>query len=386
MQMEVSAQCLCGAEDEISTASGVGWKIPYDLGADDEAWDIEPIDDASDPDVIPDNGLIVVGATHTLTTASDAFVMRLNMSGGVAWQIPFDKGLDDGAYAAHQTSTGEILVCGTTRTNKFTPGYNQNAWILKLNVADGSYSSGWIGGKEYGSTGRDVAYDIKEDLNGNYIIVGEATQSGNDVPSGVHSNGDYWVFKIEPDGDLIHSKVFYGSNEGTGNGRDYARSVEVDCNSGQYIVTGFCKSCDVVDGMHSELLMVKIYPATFQSTSVIYGYDGNVQHDWDYGSYNVIQPRATFGSCMSGDNFLSTGLQHPGPLGPPCFEKNEHDFWLVKTFANLINNTTFDGQCDNADVGNAYGGYEKDNGHSAVQTCNGYLITGVTKSSKNDEN
>ncbi len=145
--------------------------------------------------------------------------MRLNPNGtpytggswGVNGQIIYDAQADDDvAYGVEEITEGGtnyLIVCGTTTTDHFNPGgaKNNNAWVGKLNL-DGTWATGWSSrtekGKQYGGTGKDVGYDIKQDVVGYYVVAGTASAGNNDVPSACHSDGDYWVFKINSSGTL----------------------------------------------------------------------------------------------------------------------------------------------------------------------------------------
>lgn len=377
---QLKAQCTCDAPSNIS----INWSKPIDVGIDDVCWDIIPIDD--DQDAVADDGYIVVGSVNSdaggANSGMDIYIARLNTAGTtIVWDEAWDGGMSpanqDVAYSIIQTSTGHILIRGSAATNHFGSSVNRNAWVGKMDV-DGNWVNGWP--KQYGSTGDDIAYDIAEDLSGNYVIAGTASASGNDLGSQtVHSDGDYWVFKIGATGYLNtnYSKVYYGSNSGN----DYARSILVDCSTGQYIVSGFCKSCDPQNTLHSQANILKI-PTNFGTPDYneTYGYNGSNQ---DFGSYGLIQPHSTFGTCAVTpdplDGFLTIGIQHPAD---GCFG-GQHDFWLVKT-DNVLADVDFSEACVDADAGGAYGGKLKDNGHSVVQACEGYLLAGITKSNNLD--
>ena len=250
---------------------------------------------------------------------------------------------------------------------------------MKYNL-DATEATGWpTGGYEYGGNGDDEVYDVVEH-QGNYVFVGLATNGTYDVPTNAQGDGDYWVFKTNSSGVLIanRNKVYFGTN--TIEGNDYARSIVLDCNGGGYVVSGFCKSCAPNGDTHSQLRLLKI-PTNFGTESLAdYGFDG-LNND-DYGSYNVIHAQQNFGDCSTGDGYMSIGLQHPNP---GCYGNN-HDFWTVKTDGSLGADVNFDGQdgigtgCVDADAGVAYGGFKKDNGHSIVQICDGYLLAGITLS------
>jgi hypothetical protein len=380
------SQCLCTTADEDVTISS-GWPKTFPVGSgNDDIWDFEIID-ANDDGIA--EGYIVAGAADMGSPdGMNIHIKRLNANGieytGGSWPIDVtdEQNNVDAAYAVEITSTGHILVCGSKKTNKYAPAAppykNKNAWVMKYDF-DGTAASGWpAGGIEYGGEGDDEAFDIKEDLDGKYIVVGVAELGTDDVPTNAQGDGDYWVFKLNQNGTIItnRNKVYFGDN--SAEGTDYARSVAVDCNTGEYIVSGFCKSCAPEEDDHSQLFLLKV-PVNFGTEdSETYGFDGIPTHNDDYGSYNVIQTQATLGSCTSGDGFFSLGLQHPpGTYG--CYDGG-HDFWAVKTDDSLDPDLAFDDECFNADYGQAYGGKVKDNGHSAVQICDGFLLAGITNS------
>jgi hypothetical protein len=134
---------------------------------------------------------------------------------------------------------------------------------MKCNL-DGTDATGWpSGGIEYGGDGDDEAYDIKAVSSNSYIVAGMAGLGTDDVATNAQGDGDYWVFNINGTGTIItgRNKVYFGTNGNEGN--DYARSIAIDCYSGEYIVSGFCKSCAPEGDNHSPLLLLKI-PANLE--------------------------------------------------------------------------------------------------------------------------
>ncbi|MEO5673570.1 MAG: hypothetical protein ABIQ74_02890, partial [Chitinophagales bacterium] len=365
----------------------------YDIGVDDEIWDVEPI---ADPSGVKDDGYIAVGSADMGITGKDICIMRLNPDGskytvgvwGITNPIIVDaQASADVAYQVEQTTDGFLIICGSTATDHFNPmgNKNNNAWVGKLKL-DGTWASGWNSGlypgKEYGGTGNDIGYDIKQDNFGDYVIAGTANIGNFDVPPMVHVDGDYWVFKIPPNGNLnpAYSKVYSGDADAVG--LDYARSLVIDCYTNYYVVSGFCTSCNSQPSINSQLLLVKIKPDFTTFTSEHYG-NINAQFTWDYGSFNVIQTHdGTFNSCAGiNDGFLSLGIQHP-EFFYGCWG-GTHDFWAVKTLNNIANpNLSFTYQCVNANVGGSYGGRKNDKGFSSALTCGGYLLAGITESNK----
>lgn len=377
--MLIAQTCLCTSADDDITIAG-GWpKTFVNSAGDDVIWDVEPIDVNEDGTT---DGYIVAGSVDAGgSEGKNIYVRRLNANGteytGGSWPINEDgQNNVDAAYAVEITPDKKILVCGSKRTSHFNllGIKNKNAWVMKYNL-DGTNATGWpSGGIEYGGDGDDEAYDIKAVSSNSYIVAGMAGLGTDDVPTNAQGDGDYWVFNINGTGTIItgRNKVYFGTNSNEGN--DYARSIAIDCNTGKYVISGFCKSCAPEGDDHSQLLLLKI-PANFGTEdSELYGYDG--ENLDDYGSYQVIQTQQTLGDCTVGDGFLSIGLQHPNP---GCYGGN-HDFWAVNTQDDLSEDTNFNDECVNANAGQAYGGKKKDNGHSVVQICDGYLLAGITES------
>lgn len=388
-----SAQCLCGSEVNITTTSSAAFKLTLNPGpfTDDVARDVEPIDNpsSSDPDSDKDDGFVIVGSTDQGgSTGSDIYITCVGPTGSTlsGWPKIIDVDGDvDVAYSAEQTSDGYLLICGSAKTSTYITGVNNktNAVLLKYTF-DGNPAPGWpspVPLIEYGSSGSDAAYDVKEDGNGDYVVVGKAQYNDHDIPSSASTqgDGDVWVFKVSPgNGSLnvsTNSKIYHGSNAGL----DFALSLLIDCYTGNYIVSGPCQSYDPNNHGDEQLHLFNI-PSNF-STPAEQTY-GNISSSylWDYSSSNIMQWHSTFDNCDQNDGYLSLGVQHPSVKIGTCFTNKQHDFWAVKTDPSFTSDATFAGVCVNANTGAAYGGYWQDNGQSSVQTCDGYLLAGITKS------
>ena len=385
LPLAVHAQCVCSSLSNVTQ----NWATSYGGSYDDVAYDIIPVDDG-DADIIKDDGYVVVGSKSD-GVHDDAYVIRITSTGSstATWTRTFDAiGHDDVAYAVCQTHDNYILVCGKSQNNQRLGYASTDMWVVKLNIANGTTASGWspytgIDGFLYGSHGSliadvDIGYDIEEDQNYDYVIVGQAGSTNDDVTGTTEGDGDAWILQIDASGSVLNDAVFNDPNVSY-NGNDYARNVLVDCNTGDYIVSGFTKSYDPAHSGHSQLFYWRS-PDNFGSapTHAEHGYNGS---NWDYGSFNMIQLHPTnFGRCEPYDGFLSLGVQHP--LSAGCFG-TQHDLWAEKVDDVLVDDNNFVTSCIDADVGGGYGGKKADNGQCAVEACDGYLLCGYTYSSKN---
>jgi hypothetical protein len=144
----------------------------------------------------------------------------------------------DIARSVRQTNDGGYIVAGmTTSTNGDVVGNDggMDFWIVKLNS-----NGDLVWQKTYGDTlGGEDAYSIKQTLDGGYIVAGYSGMSwqglGNGDITSHNGNFDYWVIKLDSLGNLQWQKTLGGSSE------DKACDVQ-QTNDGGFIVTGFTSS------------------------------------------------------------------------------------------------------------------------------------------------
>ncbi len=169
-----------------------------------------------------DGGYIVAGYTDSFGAGSyDAWVLKLNADGSVAWQKTYGGTGNDSFASIQQTADGGYIVTGST--NSFGAGGSGDAWVLKLN-ADGSVA--WQ--KTYGGTHGDLATSIRQTADGGYIVAGITSSFGG-------WSFDAWVFKLNADGSIAWQKSYGGT------GSDHANSIRQTADGG-YIVAGYTSS------------------------------------------------------------------------------------------------------------------------------------------------
>ncbi|HEX8949119.1 MAG TPA: hypothetical protein VF790_09170, partial [Dissulfurispiraceae bacterium] len=115
-----------------------------------------------------DGGYVVAG--YTSNGSPDAWVLKLKDSGDIVWQKTYGGPDDDIAYSVRQTLEGGYIVAGST--GSFGSG-GSDAWVLKL---DGTGAVAWQ--KAYGGTDDDAAYAVRQSSDGGYIVAGYAASFG----------------------------------------------------------------------------------------------------------------------------------------------------------------------------------------------------------------
>jgi len=148
-----------------------------------------------------DGGFIMAGRTTSFGALDfDAWIVKLNNDGTIAWQKRFDGGGSDYINSIQQTTDGGFIATG------FYGHISGGLWIIKLN-SNGTI----IWQKTYGITSDEYAseegYSIQQTSDGGFIV------SGSIDLTGTGQYYDYWVLKLNSDGTIVWQKAYqYNKN------------------------------------------------------------------------------------------------------------------------------------------------------------------------------
>ncbi len=161
----------------------VTWQKTYGGASLDHAYDIQRTGDG---------GYIVAGNTHSYGAGGgDAWAIKLNGDGSVAWQKAYGGPLHDLARSVQQTADGGYILAGETETEDIPFGEGpHDVWLLKLTAAG---SVAWS--KTYGRAESDTVANVEQTADGGYVVAG-ATQS---YGAGAK---DVWVLRLDAGGSL----------------------------------------------------------------------------------------------------------------------------------------------------------------------------------------
>lgn len=143
-----------------------------------------------------DGGYIICGETYSFGNGDeDYYIVKTDMNGDTTWTKTFGGTEQDIAKSIIQTSDGNYLVTGTSRSNGDIDG---DFYTLKLNQINGD--SLWS--SKYGGPAADFSNDIVESQYGGYLLTGESKISG--------TTSHAILLKISPLGVFVDSLTLGG--------------------------------------------------------------------------------------------------------------------------------------------------------------------------------
>ena len=217
---------------KLNSNADIEWEKTYGGSGGDEANSIQQT---------TDGGYIVAGTTGSnndnVTTnngGNDAWILKLTTNGAIEWQKTYGGSNYELINSIKQTTDNGYIAVGTTSSNDGDILNNQgnfDALIIKI-AANGNLE--WS--KTFGGSSLDYLNDIQQTINGEYLFVG-GTQSNNGNITNNYGNTDWWVIKLQTNGNLQWQKTYGGSSN------DYANCIQ-KTNDGHYIIAGGTESND----------------------------------------------------------------------------------------------------------------------------------------------
>lgn len=198
-----------------------------------------------------DGGFVIVGSTKSTdgdiidktANDTDVWIVKTDTQGATQWSRTYGGSGDDEGTGIKKTNDGGYVISAVTRSTdgdimSGNAGFN-DMWIFKI-----SSSGSLLWEKTYGYAGNEVAYNVITTSDGGYLLLGvlDVTASNGEGnvgrSSNNHAGGDYWVLKLDSEGERIWSR-YYG-----GTFTDTAYDA-VETSSGGFIITGTSDSQDV---------------------------------------------------------------------------------------------------------------------------------------------
>ena len=275
-----------------------------------------------------------------------------NLPPEIEWQKSLGGSGYDEPQDVRQTLDGGYIIAGYSHSNDgdVTGHHEENDyWIVKL---DSSGNIEWQ--KSLGGKKDDFASAIEQTEDGGYIVAGHSKSHNGDV-SGNHGGADYWIVKLDSSGVIEWQNCFGGSKD------EFCQSVQQTADGG-YIVGGYTESNngDVL-GNHggADYWIIKLDASGAIEWQKCFG-----GSDSDYG-YSIQQ-------TIEG-GFIAGGVSYSND-GDVSGNHGERDYWIVK----LDNIANIQWQ-------KCFGGIDGDNLGSIQQASDGgFIVAGESGSNDGD--
>ncbi|MEM8999101.1 MAG: hypothetical protein AAGB24_02470 [Bacteroidota bacterium] len=248
----------------------------------------------------------------------DNWVLRLDSSGNILWEKSFGFSGHDHSYDIVETADGGFFFSGfldvTSSNGEGSTGKGSGLsahgvgefWGTKV---DGQGNLVWR--KFFGGTNNDRSFGVVNAHDGGYVLIGASESNDFDV-SNPKGSYDFWVVKIDKNGNFLWERSFGGT--GIDQSYDIARTKD-----GAYAIVGNTFSIDTdvsKNNGESDIWLIKISEAGELLWQKSYGGTG-------FDASHGISTAADGGFIISGNSksFNGDATQNFG----------ENDFWLIKT-------------------------------------------------------
>lgn len=192
-------------------------------------------------------------------TGTNGWIGKLSESGELLWEKLYG-GMDSDYLNSFQfPNDGGMVIGGWTFSSDGDIPENKGEidfWILKV---DENGNKEWS--KTYGGSADDKANDIIHIANGGYLIAGETSSNDGDV-SEINGETAAWLVKLDSNGNLVWQKTY-------GTGIWQGSTAVIERNPNQYSFGGFTYSADVPN-YHgdSDFWLVSLFPEILSTNEV----------------------------------------------------------------------------------------------------------------------
>ncbi len=220
----------------------------------------------------------------------------------------------------------------------------------------------WV--KNFGGTGEETAQSVIKTNDGGYAVLGFSNSTDGDLMGKTLAVNDYWLLKLNAEGELQWSKTYGGSKD------DRGQSV-IQTNDGGYAVTGYAMSSDG-DGSNNEGFhdnwILKLDASGTIEWEKSFGFSG---HDHSYDILQTADGGFFFVGFLDVTSAREDGFEEKGNS---LTRHGVGEFWATKISARGA-----------MEWRRYFGGTNNDRAHAVVQSDDGgFVMTGFSESSDFD--
>jgi hypothetical protein len=277
----------------------------------------------------------------------------------IAWQNCFGGTEQDIAFDIVEVPDG-YLITGYTWSIDGDISFNNgllDGWLIKTDTMGNI-----IWEKTYGGNSGDGFFRILPDNSGNYILVGGSGSSDGDISYDPYPDSeDFWIVKIDIDGNIIWDKIVGGSNGGE---HIWSASPTLD---GGVIAVGWTYSTDGD---------VSVSYGGADTWAVKISSEGELEWDYTIGTDWIDKGQAILATSDGGFLIASTSSIHEDAIGNITCTPHSYGFFECVLF-KLDSNLYIEWQ-------RCYGGTDNDGVLGLLEVADGYVFTGSVDSNDGD--
>ncbi len=314
-----------------------------------------------------DNGFLLIGASRSndedVTTnfgADDFWIVKLDALGNITWEKTFGFSGFDRAYSAIQTNDGGYLITGSLDVTASNLQGNDRStrqahaggdyWAIKL---DANGNKIWR--RYFGGSLTEVTNGVVQTNDNGFILSGYTDSSDIDISSN-HGSYDYWLIKIDANGNKMWEKTYGGSQID----KSYAITKTAD---GNFIIVGDSRSTDFdisTNNGVADIWAIKIDE------------DGQLLWEKNYGGEQFDAATSITAAQDGGFYIAGNSRSTTGDISTPNLGRN--DAWIIKI-----------SETGNLEWNKSIGGSSTDLAFGVIELSNkNLIIAGETSSNDHD--
>ncbi|MDC6390833.1 hypothetical protein PP182_19260 [Maribacter sp. PR1] len=265
---------------KLDASGAIEWEKSFGFSGHDHSYDILQTDDGGffftgflDITSARADGNTEKGNTLTRHGVGEFWGTKIDASANLQWRGYFGGSNNDRSHAVVRSEDGGFVMAGFSESDDFDISSTQGSydyWLVKI---DGQGNFLWE--RSFGGSGIEISYDIDNTLDGGYVVAGNSFSVDGDIGN-YKGESDFWLIKVDDFGKLIWERSYGGT------GFDAAQAVRSSKDGGYYVV-GNSKSSDLDATSNSgenDIWIIKtdnqgslIWQQSFGGTGIDFGYD-----------------------------------------------------------------------------------------------------------------